>query len=196
MPTTPPTPTRPRARRAAALAALLAAALPAALLPAVLVGGCAVSPAAAPTAVQSTAAAAAPAVPSSPAGTAMPAPGATITAGPVPPAAEQTAVRYWRLVDAHRYRALLGVVTPDSPAAAAVRAGGGGAFWGIARARVVSVEPTVSPLPPPGATLEFAVTVAIRPARTTSWSAGRTLVFMSLRRVGGSWLVCETGTGP
>jgi len=191
MRTKPPTPTRHRDCRAAALAALLAAALPA-----VLVGGCAVSPAPAPTTVLSTAAEATPSVSSSPAGAATPSPGATITAGPVPPAAAQTAMRYWRLIDAHRYRALLTVVTPDSPAAAAVRAGTAAATWGIERVHVVSIDPAVSPLPPPGATLEFAITVNIKPARTTSWSAGRTLAFMSLRRVGDSWLVYETGTGP
>jgi hypothetical protein len=60
----------------------------------------------------------------------------------------------------------------------------------------VSVDPTVAPLPPSGATLEFAMTVNIRPTRDSAWSAGRTLVFMSLRRVGDAWLVYESGSGP
>ncbi len=188
----PPTPPRRRVGRpAAALAVLLAGASGA-----VLVCGCAASPAPTPTTVRSAAATSGPALSSSPEGTSAPSPAATITAGPVPPAAAQTALRYWRLVGAHRYRALLAVVTSDSPAALATKAGRAASFWGIERVRVVSIERTVSPLPPPGATLEFAVTVAIRPTRPSAWSAGRTLVFMCLRRVGGSWRVYEAGTGP
>ncbi len=87
-------------------------------------------------------------------------------------------------------------ITPDSQAAAAVRAGDAAGFWGIERVRVLSIEPTVDPRPPSGATLEFSMTVDIQPTRTSSWSAGRTLVFMCLRRAGGSWLVYESGTGP
>ena len=55
---------------------------------------------------------------------------------------------------------------------------------------------TVGPAPPAGATLEFAMTIDVRPARATAWTPGRNLVFMSLRRVGGSWLVYETGSAP
>ena len=121
---------------------------------------------------------------------------AAITAGPVPPGAAASALRYWRLVDAHRYRALLAVVTPDSQAAAAVRAGNAAGFWGIERVRVLSSAATVDPLPPPGATLEFSMTVDLEPARGSPWSGGRTLVFMSLRRATGSWLVYQSGPGP
>lgn len=192
MRTRPPTPPRRRdGRTAAALAALLAGASAA-----TLVCGCTASPTPTLTAVRSAAATSGPAVSSTPAGASTPSPAATITAGPVPPAAARTALRYWRLVGAHRYRALLAVVTRDSQAAAALRAGDAVAFWGIERVRVVSIDHTVSPLPPPGATLEFAMTVAIRPARAAAWSAGRTLVFMCLRRAGGCWLVYEAGTGP
>ena len=161
-----------------------------------LVCGCAASPAPTPTAIRSVAATSGPAVPSPPAGASAPSPATTITAGPVPPAAARAALRYWRLVGAHRYHALLTVVTRDSQAAVALRAGRAASFWGIERVRVVSLERTVSPLPPPGATLEFAITVVTRPTRTAAWSVGRTLVFMCLRRVGGSWLVYEAGTGP
>jgi hypothetical protein len=125
-----------------------------------------------------------------------PSPVAAVTAGPVPPAAAAAAVRYWRLIDAHRYRPLLAVVTPDSQAAAAVHAGNAAGFWGIARVRVVSRARTLEPLPPPGATLEFSMTVSIKPARRSPWSGGRTLVFMSLRRASGSWLVYQSATGP
>jgi hypothetical protein len=161
-----------------------------------LVAGCAASPAASPATTPSATAEAGPAVSASPAATVAPSPGATVTVGPVPLAAAARAVRYWRLVDAHRYRALLAVVTPDSQAAAAVRAGDAAGFWGIERVRVLSTAPIVEPLPPSGATLEFSMTVDIRPTRASSWSAGRTLVFMCLRRARGSWLVYESGTGP
>ena len=40
------------------------------------------------------------------------------------------------------------------------------------------------------------MTVDVRPARCVALERGRTLVFMTLRRVGGSWRVYETGTGP
>jgi hypothetical protein len=179
---------RRRAWRPPGLVALFAGAAVA------LVGGCSASPAPAPTTPRPAASAAA--VSAAPTGPAMPAPSATITAGPVPPAAAHTAARYWQLVDAHRYRALLNVVTRDSHNAAAVRAGDAAASWGIARVRVVSVDAAASPLPPHGATLEFAMTVVIRPTRTSSWGGGRTLVFMSLRRVGDAWRVYEVGSGP
>jgi hypothetical protein len=106
-----------------ALALLLAA-----TMAPLLVGGCTASPASTPSATRSAKGAAGPAAASSPAGAATPAPHATITAGPVPPAAAQAAVRYWRLVGAHRYRALLGVVTLDSQDATAVKAGHGAQF--------------------------------------------------------------------
>jgi hypothetical protein len=128
--------------------------------------------------------------------TGCPSPVPVVTAGPVPPGAARAAVRFWRLLDAHRQAALLGVLTPDSRAAAAVRAGRADAFWGIARVRVVSVDATVGRTPPAGATLEFAMTIDVRPTRATPWRAGRNLVFMSLRRVGGAWLVYQTGSGP
>jgi hypothetical protein len=189
MPST--SPARHRARRPAALTALLAGAAAA-----LLADGCAASPATTPTAAPSATGGGTPVVSSSPADTATPSAGATITAGPVPPAAAATAVRYWRLVDAHRYRALLTVVTPDSHAAAAVKAGNAAGYWGIRHVRVVSVDPAVGPLPPHGATLEISMTVDVSPAPGSPWSAGRTLVFVSLRRVGRSWRVYETGTGP
>ena len=130
------------------------------------------------------------------AGSASPAPDATITAGPVPAAAARAAVRYWRLIDAHRYHALLGVVTADSSAAAAVRAGQADGFWGIKRVRVVSTAATADPAPPAGATIEFEMTIEVTPSASSAWNAGRTLVFMNLRRVGDRWLVYESGTGP
>jgi len=145
--------------------------------------GCGSAPAAAPTATVTPP-------------TASPSPGPTLTSGPVPPAAARAATRFWRLVDAHRDAALLRVVTPDSQAAAALRAGRGDAFWGIRRVHVVSIDAAVRPSPPTGATLEFAMTVDIRPAHQTAWNPGRNLVYMSLRRVGATWLVCAAGSGP
>ncbi len=130
------------------------------------------------------------------AGSASPRPAAAITAGAVPAAAARAAVRYWRLIDARRYHALLGVVTADSSAAAAVRAGQTNVFWGIRRVRVVSTSATADPAPPAGATIEFEMTIDVAPSASSPWSAGRTLVFMTLRRVGDRWLVYESGTGP
>ena len=40
------------------------------------------------------------------------------------------------------------------------------------------------------------MTVDITPSASSPWNAGRTLVFMSLRHVGGRWLVYESGSGP
>jgi len=180
---------RPRHRgHAASLAVPCAIALCVAAA-AVSLGGCGATPQAATTTASPLAAA------SSQAGGA-PSPVPVVTAGPVPPAAAAAAVRYWRLIDAHRYRTLPTVVTRDSQAAAALRAGRGASFWGIARVRVVSVDPTLVRAPPVGATLEFGMTVDVRPVGATAWRPGRNLVFMSLRRVGGSWLVYETGSGP
>jgi hypothetical protein len=178
-----------RARRAAGAAAVLAGAMAA-----LFVGGCSASAPTAPGAT--TPPPAGPPLSASPTARVAPSPVAAITAGPVPPAAAASALRYWRLVDAHRYRALLTVVTPDSQAAAAVRGGNAAGFWGIERVRVLSSAATVDPVPPPGATLEFSMTVDLKPARASPWSGGRTLVFMCLRRARGSWLVYQTGSGP
>ena len=183
-------------RRAIPGAVLGATAVPALAAFVLCAAGCGSAPTAAPTASAFAGAQGGVCVSSPSAGAAAPAPRPTITAGPAPAAAVAAVLRYWRLVSAHRYRALLAVVTPDSPAAAAVRAGRGAKFWGIAHARVVSVRPAVEPLPPPGSTLEIGTTVIIRPSATSPWSAGRALVFVSLRRVAGSWLVCQSGTGP
>ena len=117
---------------------------------AVLVCGCAASPTPTPTVVRSAAATSRPAVSSSPEGASTPSPAATITAGPVPPAAARTARRYWRLVGAHRYQHRSPSLR-DSQAAVA-EAGDAAAFWGIEGVRVVSIDRTASPLPPPGAT--------------------------------------------
>jgi hypothetical protein len=165
---------------------------------AVLGGGCAAASVSTPGAGQSSAPGVATPMPaaSAGAGSAAPTPGATITDGPVPSAALQAATRYWRLVGAHRYHTLLAVVTPDSQAAAAIRAGRGAAFWGIKRVGVVSAAATVLPAPPAGAGLEFSMTVRITPGAGSAWSAGQTQVFMSLRRIGGGWLVYESGPGP
>jgi hypothetical protein len=164
---------------------------------AVLGGGCAAASVSTPGADQSSAPGIASPTPAA-AGTdsAAPTPSATVTEGPVPSAALRAATRYWRLVDAHRYDTLLAVVTPDSQAAAALRAGRGAAFWGIKQVRVVSAAATVLPAPPAGADLELSMTVRITPGAGSAWSAGRTQVFLSLRRVGGVWLVYESGTGP
>jgi len=130
----------------------------------------------------------------SPAGGPSPVP--AVTAGPVPPAAVRAALRLWRLLDAHDDTALLGILTPDSPAAAAARAGRANEFWGIERARATSVARSVGRTPPIGATLELAMTVDLRPAPASPWAAGPDRVVVSLRRVGGAWLVYEVGTGP
>lgn len=164
----------------------------------VLLGGCgAASAPAAPAGQTSVAGAAIAATVSPPSGGATaPSPSAAITAGAVPAAAAQAAARFWRLVDARNDAALRGVVTADSQAAAALRAGRGAAFWGINRVQVVSIQATALPAPPAGATLEFAMTVDITPSGTSAWSGGQTLVFMSMRRVDGAWLVYESGSGP
>jgi hypothetical protein len=126
----------------------------------------------------------------------IPSPGATITVGPVPPAAAHVAQRYWQLVDRHRYGALLAIVTPDSNDARAIRDGTFGSSMGITRVDVVSIDPAVGPAPPTGATVELTVTVDITPAKVSAWSPGRRPVFMSLRQVGGAWLVDQIGSGP
>jgi hypothetical protein len=164
---------------------------------AVLSGGCAAASVSTPSAAQSPPSASAPPATASPgAGSTPPAPSATVTAGPVPAAAVQAAARYWRLINAHRNAALLQVVTADSQAAAALRAGRGTTFWGIKRVGVVSTNATVAPTPPAGATIEFSMMVDIVPRRGSAWIAGHNVVFMSLRRVGGTWLVYESGSGP
>jgi len=124
------------------------------------------------------------------------APHAVITSGPVPAAALRAATRYWRLVDEHRYRALLHVVTADSTCAAAVRRGRAAAFFGIERVRVVSYVREVDPAPPSSATLEFTMTVDIRPNPVSAWHDGETLVFLCLRHTRGRWLVYDAGSGP
>ena len=55
----------------------------------------------------------------------------------------------------------------------AVRAGNAAAFWGMARVRVLSIAATRSPRPPPGATLEFAMTVVRQAGPRAAWGAGR-----------------------
>ena len=187
---------RPRRRGpVAALAVVAVAALCAGAASAPL-GGCGsvshIAPATTPSPHASDASSQATGAPSA----GIPSPVPVVTAGPVPPAAAAAATRYWRLIDTHRYRALLTVVTRDSQAAAALRAGRSTSFWGIERVRVVSVDPTLFPEPAAGATLEFGMTVDVRPIGATAWNPGRNLVFMSLRRVGASWLVYETGSGP
>ncbi len=176
----------------------LATALLGCVAVAALSGGCAAASVSSPAGGQSSAPGAASPKPAASAGGggATPAPSATITDGPVPAAALQAATRYWRLIDAGRNAALLRLVTPDSPAAAALRAGNGAAFWGIKRVKVVSGGATADPAPPAGATIEFDMTVDITPSASSPWSAGRTTVFMTLRRVGDRWLVYESGTGP
>jgi len=119
-----------------------------------------------------------------------------VTAGPVPAGAVHAARRYWLLVDEHRYGALLTVVTADSTCAAAVRGGHAAGFFGIDAVRVLSHEQRVDPAPPPHTTLEFAMTVDIRPRAGSAWDGGPTLVFMCLRHAHGRWLVSEAGTGP
>ncbi len=123
-------------------------------------------------------------------------PGAVVTSGPIPAGALRAATRYWRLVDEHRYAALLSVVTPDSPCAAAVRGKSGAVFFGIDHVRVVSRARRVEPTPPARATLEFTMTVDVRPSARSAWSRGRVMVFMCLRRAGARWLVSSAGTGP
>lgn len=184
-----PSARRPRHRGPATALALAGALALCSCAAAVSLGGCGATPRAAPAPGASPQALA-----SSPAG--GPSPVAVVTAGPVPRAAVRAATRFWRLLDAHRDTALLGVLARDSPAAAAVRAGRANAFWGIARARVTSVADTVGRTPPIGATLEFAMTVDLTPALASPWAAGSDRVVMSLRRVGGAWLVYEIGTGP
>ena len=75
-------------------------------------------------------------------------------------------------------------------------AGRANAFWGIERARVTWVARTVGHTPPIGATLELAMTIDLTPAAVSPWAAGSDRVVVSLRRVGGAWLVYEVGTGP
>lgn len=190
--------TRPRRRGSVTALAVVASAALCAGAASVPLGGCGgasqatPAPAISPHATSALAQATGGAAPA----TGSPPPIPVVTAGPVPPGAARAAVRFWRLLDAHRNVALLGVLTPDSQAAAAVRAGRADTFWGISRARVVSVDATVGRTPPAGATLEFAMTIDVRPASTTAWRPGRNLVFMSLRRVGASWLVSQIGSGP
>jgi hypothetical protein len=129
------------------------------------------------------------------AGAASP-PAAVVTTGPVPAGAVRAAARYWRLIGEHRYARLLAVVTPDSTCAAAVRAGHAAAFFGIDRVRVVSSVRQVDPAPPALTTLEFTMTVDIRPSPASAWSGGETLVFMCLRHTDGRWLVYDAGSGP
>ncbi len=130
------------------------------------------------------------------AGATAPAPGAVVTSGPVPAGALRAATRYWRLIDEHRYAGLLAVVTSDSTCAAAVRGGRAAAYFGIERARVVSYVRQVDPAPPALTTLEFTMTIDIRPSSVSAWNDGETLVFMCLRHAGGRWLVYDAGSGP
>ena len=150
-----------------------------------------------PTAVRPAAAAAATAGPPSPAGAPRRRP-----PPPSPPARCRRPrlgppLRYWRLVDAHRYRALLSVVTPDSAPPPRCGPATAAAFWGIERVRVVSTDAAVAPAAAGRrhARVRHDGRHHGRPA-SSAWSAGRTLVFMSLRRVGGSWLRLRSGTGP
>ena len=184
-----------RRRRPVVTVAVVGAAVLCAGAASVALGACGGSPRSALTPAVSPRAAGVVAPPVPPA-TGSPSPVPVVTAGPVPRGATEAAVRYWRLIDHHRYRALLTVVTPDSRAAAAVRAGRAGAFWGIDRVRVVALDATVGRTPPLGATLEFGMTIDVRPAGATAWRPGRNPVVMSLRRVDGSWLVCQMGSGP
>jgi len=188
--------TLPRRRGPVAALAVVAAAALCAGAASVALGGCGGAPQSALTTAPSPRASDASSQPTSAPSAASSSPVPVVTAGPVPPAAAAAAARYWRLIDTHRYHALLTVVTRDSQAAAALRAGRGASFWGIERVRIVSVDPTLFRAPPAGATLEFAMTVDVRPAPATAWRPGHDLVFMSLRRVGASWLVYETGSGP
>ncbi len=186
----------PRRRGPVAALAVVATAALCAGAAGVPLGGCGASQTAlAPPISSQTTGASSQATGAAPA-TGSPSPVPVVTAGPVPPGAARAAVCFWRLLDAHRHTALLGALTPDSQGAAAVRAGRADAFWGIARASVVSVDATVERTPPVGATLELAMTIDVRPAHASAWRAGRNLVFVSLRRVGESWLVYQTGSGP
>lgn len=129
--------------------------------------------------------------PSPPPVDATPAPIATITAGPPPDAAVTVAREYLALFSERRVAEAKQLLAPGSPALAP------NAVWSTDRFRVVSVDDRVSPFPPTGATLEFALTVDVTPGEPKTLSPGRQSLWVSMARTSsGDWLVYELGTGP
>jgi hypothetical protein len=130
----------------------------------------------------------------SPAGP-TPLPSPQITSGAPPHEAVTVVRRFWTLIGEGHTGAALDLTTPDSGQRKVDE-------WGIASARFIGVVPqSVSSAPPPAATVEFTVTVFIKPEEGPAgqqWgAAGSHELFEQVARLSdGTWKLVSSGTGP
>lgn len=122
-----------------------------------------------------------------------PAPYPQITAGPVPAGAVHAVRRFWRLLEERHFAQVRARVAPGSPLAEP------DTKWGPASVRLLAVCPRALAVVPSYATVEFRVSVYVKPgAGTNAWGpAGSRSLWMTVTRMSDrSWRVYEFGTGP